>query len=173
MTAESTTSPSVSGILCFRTFTAPAESTNSIRTSVGELTVTDFSLPKSPCCSYERHASPSRTSLSRTWAGLHLTWMLPRERFHGPEARRSELPSRNTDSRPSPGPRHTAPAPHAPPPLMARLDSRECVAFPCSSAIASRSCGMEALMLGSLTMLASVFWLVPQAVNSSEFFGFL
>src|SRR4029434_6652588 len=96
MTAQSTTSPSVSGIFCFRTFTAPKESTNSIRASlicvpVAELTVTDFSLPKK--------------SLLVIWAtrvtepdfgqGLILCGCFRANAFTDPEARRSELPYRH------------------------------------------------------------------------------
>src|SRR5579871_4598605 len=97
MTAQSIISPLVSGILCFRTFAAPAESTNSMRTSVAELTVTDFSLPKKSLllmwATRVTEPGPSGPDLGQ---GFIFVGCFRANAFTDQGARRSELPSRNT-----------------------------------------------------------------------------
>src|SRR5580698_7806962 len=92
MTAQSRISPLVSEILCLRTFTAPAESTNSIRAPAAEFTVTDFSVPKKSL----PFMWATRVTEPEFGQGFIFDGCFRANAFTDPGARRSELPSRNT-----------------------------------------------------------------------------
>ena len=135
------------------TVTAPSPATNSIRASVGSSTVIDrsFSKKSPPDMCATRALDPD------SGQGFIILWgFFWANLLTAAAGRRSELPSRSTGF--TAEPRHFANRSRRAFSASVRGSSGKSgmsYPFSCSSSMALWSWGMEALMLGSLMMLAS------------------
>mmetsp|Transcript_8137 Transcript_8137/g.19407 ORF Transcript_8137/g.19407 Transcript_8137/m.19407 type:complete len:247 (+) Transcript_8137:1669-2409(+) len=164
MKVASSTSPDTSDSFGFNTVTFPSAATCSMRAVQGAAISTDFSLAKkSPCCMC---ATCVFESLCH---GPILCGNFFAKFFTGAAALRSEFPSRKTGFTALPRTLE----------YFSRISRSSGVAgasgnegiskpFACSSLIHSFNCGIEALILGSFTILAfGVFASSPSCTNSS------